>query len=129
MRRLRGLAEQRDLVESVQAMHLSLAVTRFHQQRVDDGLARRGEPSTQMIGVVLVHQEADGAAMHAVDRLAGAHEAVQRLQHEAVAAERDDHIGGLRRGVAVVLAQALTRLLGFGIGACQEGDRARSSGW
>ena len=49
--------------------------------------------SRRCVLVVFVHEEADGAAMHAVDRLAGVHELVQGLQHEAVAAERDDDVG------------------------------------
>jgi hypothetical protein len=60
--------------------------------------------------------------VHAIDRLAGGHKAVQRLQHEAVAAERDDHVRALGRGVAVALAEARARLLGLGIEACHEGD-------
>ena len=31
--------------------------------------------------------------MHAVDRFAGIHELVQGLQHQSIAAERDDHVG------------------------------------
>ena len=62
---------------------------------MDDGGLRGGEPLAQLFGAVLVHQEADGAAVHAIDRLAGAHEAAQRLQHQPVAAERDDDVGVL----------------------------------
>ena len=40
-----------------------------------------------------VHQEADGAAVHAVDAFARAHRLAQRLQQEAVAAERHDDVG------------------------------------
>src|SRR5262249_39929862 len=85
-----------------------------------DCISSGGTPM-QMLGAVLVHQEADGATVHAIDRLAGAHEAMQGLQHEAVAAERHDHVGSLGRGVAVVLAQPRAGLLGFGIEACHEG--------
>ena len=59
------------------------------------------EALAQVLGGVVVHQEADRAAMHAVDRLAGFHELVQGLQHQAVAAERDDDVGFLRLGIAV----------------------------
>src|SRR5262245_41268659 len=72
--------------------------------------------------MVFVHQEPDGAAVHAVDRLARGHEPVQRLQHEAIAAERDDDVGGLGRRVAVALAQPLLRFHRLDIGACNEGD-------
>ncbi len=56
-------------------------------------VSRGGEPLAQPPVVVVVHQEADGAAMHAVDRLAGVHQPVQGPQHQAVAAERDHHVG------------------------------------
>ena len=52
-----------------------------------------GQPLPQIVLAVFVHQEADGAAVHAVDRLAGVHELVQGLQHQAVAAQRDDDVG------------------------------------
>ena len=54
--------------------------------------------------------------MHAEDRLAGADKAVQRFEHEPVAAERHDHVGFLRVDLAVVpaqLAQRKLRRLGF----------------
>ena len=62
---------------------------------------RGGEPFDQIVQGELVHQEADGAAVHAVDRLPGIHEFVQGLQHQAVAAERHDHVGGLRFDIAI----------------------------
>ena len=62
---------------------------------------RRGEPFVQVRFGEFVHEKADGAAMHAVDRLAGIHEPLQGRQHEAVAAERDDDVGGLRPRIAV----------------------------
>ena len=56
--------------------------------------------SVQVVLAVVVHQEADRAAVHAVDRHAVVHEAVQRLQHVPVAAERDDGVGlGRRRAL------------------------------
>ena len=52
------------------------------------------DPLDQVVGGIVVHQEADRAAVHAVDRLAGLHEVMQGLQHQAVAAERDDDVCG-----------------------------------
>ena len=49
-----------------------------------------GQPRRQVILAVVVHQEADAAAIHAVDRQVAAEAAVLRLQHEAVAAQRHD---------------------------------------
>ncbi len=83
---------------------------------------RRREPLAQLLDAKLVHQEADGAAVHAVDRLAGAHEAAQRLQHQPVAAQRHDDVGALRLDVAVLLAQPLFGLLGLRERACHKGD-------
>ena len=97
-------------------------VARAHQQRMDDGRLRRREPLAQLLDAKIVHQEADGAAVHAVDRLAGAHEPAQRLQHQPVAAQRHDDVGALRLDVAVVLAQPLFGLLGLRERACHKGD-------
>jgi hypothetical protein len=57
--------------------------------------------AVQVVRVVFVHQEADGAAMHAVDRHARTHVPVQRLQHQSVAAERHHDIGRGRIVTAV----------------------------
>ena len=51
------------------------------------------EPVEEIVLAELVHQEADGALVHAVDRLCSPHRAVQALQHQPVAAERDDDVG------------------------------------
>ena len=69
-----------------------------------------------------VHQEADGAAVHAVDRLAGFHELVQGLQHQAVAAERDDHVGFRGVGIAVALFEPRVGLARLRRRAGDEGD-------
>ena len=74
-----------------------------HQQRMDHGLARRGETRVQIVRAELVHQKADGAAMHAVDRLARTHVLVQRLQHQSVAAERHHDVGLVGVVIAVQL--------------------------
>ena len=68
--------------------------------------ARRRQPRVQIVGRELVHQEADGAAMHAVDRLARMHVPVQRLQHQSVAAERYHDVGVGRIVIAVELRPA-----------------------
>ena len=78
--------------------------------------------SAQIRLVEIVHQEADGAAVHAVDRLAGLHELVQGLQHQAVAAERDDDVGLGGGEVAVALDQPRARLLRLRDRARHEGD-------
>lgn len=53
----------------------------------------------QIPGLVGIHHESDGAPIHAVDGLPLVHEAMDRLEHEAVPAEGDDHVrvcGGFR---------------------------------
>src|SRR6185295_20234359 len=78
------------------------------------------EPLRQPLLGKLVHQEPDRAAMHAVDRLARGHEPVQGLQHETVAAERDDDVGSLGRDIAIAGGELLERLARLGNGARDE---------
>ena len=127
-RRLIGLAEQRDFVDGVMKMHHAVDVGGAHQQRMDHGFPRRRQPGVQVVGGEFVHQEADGAAMHAVDRLARAHVLMQRLQHQAVAAERHHDIGIGGIVIAVELDQLRQRLLGLGACARDEGDPVISLG-
>src|SRR5258708_17695439 len=78
------------------------------------GAHRHGarEALAQALGLVAVHEEADAAAMHAVDGQSQLEIAVQRLQHEAIAAERDDDAGVLGRRVAVERRELGERGLG-----------------
>ena len=92
---------------------LPVGVARAHDQRTDQGGLGGGEALAQALLAKLVHQEADRAAMHAVERLARGHELVQGPQHESVAAERHDDVGLLGLGVAVAAHQRLARLLGL----------------
>ena len=80
------------------------------------------QPFEEVVLTVLVHQEADGAAVHAVDRYAGQHEAVQRLQHQPVAAERHDHVGFFGGDAVVAPHQRIRRTARIGGGARDEGD-------
>ena len=110
MRGLRALAKQRHLVDRAMLVHAPGGIARAHHQRVDDGDGCRVEPLDQAFQGKFIHQEADGAAVHAVDRLAGFHEFVQGLQHQAVSAERHDDVGGLRLDIAVTGLQPLIGL-------------------
>src|SRR5271167_5227537 len=89
---------------------------------MDYGDVGGGEPLGEALFRILVHEETDGATVHAVDRLAGIHEPLQGRQHEAVAAERDDDVGGVWPGVAVAPRQPRPRALRFGHVAGDEGD-------
>jgi hypothetical protein len=120
--RLVGLAEQRHLVDGARLVHIALGIDHAHDQGMDDRLGGRREPLAQLVFAVFVHEEADGAAMHAVDRLACVHEVVQGLQHQAVAAECDDHIGLFGRRIAVAANQRVAREFSLGRRARHEGD-------
>ena len=103
--RLVGLAQHRDLVDGACRMGLAMDVTHIHQQRMHHGDFRRCQPIGEFVLAEIVHQETDGAAIHAVDRLGRAHETVQRLQHQAVTAECDDHIRFVGRDMGVTRRQ------------------------
>ena len=69
-----------------------------------------GETFAEIVLAVVVHQEADGAAIHPVGRDLVIDKPVQRLQHQAVAAEGDDDIGVRRIGLAVAFDQRFAGL-------------------
>ena len=93
-----------------------------HGERMDDVDLGAASRAAQVFLAVVVHQEADRAAVHAVDRHAGVHVLVQRLQHQPVAAERDDGVGRPGLGVAVARSQPLQGLAGLGHVAGDERD-------
>ena len=93
---LRGLArlsEDRDLVHRLQFDLRAAVEVGDHPQRMESRALRPPHPAEQILGRERVHQESDGAAVHAVDGRALRHEAVDRLEHEPVSAEGDDHVG------------------------------------
>src|SRR4051794_25236531 len=65
-----------------------------------------GEALVQILLAVVVHEEADRATVHPIDRHAVVHETMQRLQHMPIAAERHDGVGLGRIAVAVAFRQA-----------------------
>ena len=95
---------------------------------MDHGFPRGRKTGVQILRREFVHQKADGAAMHAVDRLARTHLLMQRLQHQSVAAERHHDIGVSGIVIAVELDQLRQRLLGLRAGARDEGDPVISLG-
>ncbi len=76
-----------------------------HLQRMDDGATGGGDPLQQAVLLVVVHQEADRAPVHAVDGRPAGQVGVQGLQHEAVAAQGHDDIGLCVCDRAVALGQ------------------------
>ena len=109
-------------------MHHPVHVGGAHQERMDHGFPGGIKTAVQALGAEFVHQEADGAAMHAIDRLAGTHVLMQRLQHQSVAADRDHDVGIVRLAIAVEIDQLGQRLLGLRAGARDKGDAIISLG-
>ena len=84
----------------------------IHLQRVESHGLGGIEPLHQVVFISLVHEETHAAIVHAVDRHLEVHEPVQGFQHEAIAAEGDDHVGLIRITMAVAAFQPVERLLG-----------------
>src|SRR6266852_5822136 len=120
-RGLIGFAENGNFVDGMGFMLDATHVAGAHAQRMDHGGFRCGDALPQTVLLIFVHEETDGATMHAVDRLARAHQPVQGLQHEAVTAERHDDVGALRLNLAVARGQP-------GAGALRLRARTRDEG-
>ncbi len=108
---LRGLAQQRHFVDGVGDQFVAMDIDGGHQQRMDDRGLGLGDAIAQAALAIFVHEKADRAAVHAVDRLARPHEAMQRAQHQPVAPQRHEAVGVLRRNVAIFGGEAKARLL------------------
>ena len=92
---LASLAEQADLVDRGMLGDRSRRHRRRpHRQRRDLDRLGRGEPLGQAARPPLVHQEADRAAVHSEQRplVARLEHRMERLQHEAVAAQHDQDV-------------------------------------
>ena len=126
-RGLIGLPQQRNFVDRPGRPCRAFGVDRAHDERMNDREARVFQSLAQAAIMEFVHQEADGAAIHAVDRLGRVHHAMQRLQHQAVAAQGDDHVGLRGLAIAIALDKPLQRLVGFLGSRRQETDRLRAS--
>ena len=94
---------ERNLVDGKRLVFLAADIARAHAQRVDDRLLGCLEALAKLVGMVVVHEEADRAAVHAIDRHAEVHRRMQRLQHETVTAEGNDDVGLLGGHVTVAL--------------------------
>ena len=119
------LAEQRDLVDGERLSRTAVRGLRHHLER-PDGVGDRGvDALAEPVLAIFVHQEADGALVHSVDAPSRTHIGMHGLQHEAVAAKRDDDFGILDPRLAVKGRQALARLTRIGrVG----GDKGESAG-
>ena len=99
--RLVGLAKEGNFVERARLYDPALRIDRAHVQGMDDRAFSGRNAVCEAILAELVHEEADRAAIHPVNRLLRTEEAMQRLQHEAVAAESHDHIRLVRVDIAI----------------------------
>ncbi|KAG0775374.1 hypothetical protein G6F22_013352 [Rhizopus arrhizus] len=123
MRSLPGLAQQRHVVVGQRTGAGARLGQRHHFQRAQVGRLGAGNARMHVIvAAVLVHQEADRAQLHAEHRLAQVPVPVQGLQHEAITAQRAQHVGLLGRVVAIARDHRRAgHLRRFG-GAGQESD-------
>ncbi len=103
------------LGEASREMRIGFIVT------LTNKMLNRPYPPGFAVFVVVVHQEADRAAIHAVDRHAAIEEAMQGFKHESVAAQRDDDIGVLRIGVGIAFLQQFPTFLRLGRAARNDG--------
>ena len=90
---LPGLPKQRNFVEGERLVGAAMLVFRGHFERMQDHRLGAGEAVVEPVRPVGIHQKPDAAAVHAVNRNAEMQEAVEGLQHETVATERDDDFG------------------------------------
>ena len=121
LRSLTGLAQHRDLVDGERLARLAVDRRRPHAERMQRRAVRAFQPRRQVLERERVHQEADRAPAHAVDRRALAQEAVLRLQHEAVATQSDDDVGLGRLGERIAGGDLGKRGLGIGGAGCDGG--------
>ena len=110
-RRLGAGAQERDLVDGERFDGGAIVAAGAHAQRVQHLFRGIGQTRIEAIREVFVHQEADRAAIHAVDGCVERLHLVQGLQHEAVATKRDNHIGRLKRRLTVLRGQGREGLL------------------
>jgi len=95
---------------------LAALVPYRHLERVKHDRLRGGKLFVKPVRPISIHQKSNTAPMHAVDRHALRSEAVQGLQHEAVAAERDDDVrpvGGNTKIPRAQFAESQPRGFGF----------------
>ena len=97
--RLPGLAQQRHLVDRGQGEIGAGDGLHLHFQGLDLERPGLGQALAEVVHMPVVHQEADGAEVHAVDRhdCPAVEHLVQGLQHEAVAAQNHGPVGFLQR--------------------------------
>ena len=123
VRGLAGLAQERHLVDRGQRVRPSVHAERGHAERDDLERLRALQAVAQAVMAPFVHQEADRAEVHPEHgngRLAAFQHGMKRLEHEPIAAERDDDVGLLdRHPLAHVGELGLRGTSGRGVGRNQ----------
>jgi hypothetical protein len=100
-----------------------------HAERVEFRRLGLGQAFHQAVFLVMVHQKADRALVHAVDGNAALHIAVQGLQHEPVAAQGDDDVGLVGRHMVVTGGETFSRFLRLFLARGDEGHRLEIHGF
>ena len=97
------LPQQRHLVERHRFLDGARRRHGMHAQRMQQRRLRPAQAPRHVVLVEPVHHEPDRAAIHAINgrRQPARQQRVQRFQHEAVPAERHDHLRGVERAGAV----------------------------
>jgi hypothetical protein len=90
---------------------------------------RSGNALDQSIGLVVVHQEADRAELHAIDRQATLAMTMHGLQHESIPAERTEHFGVVGFVAAMHGLHRGQRGLRIGCATCEKSDAWRRGHW
>ena len=76
----------------------------------------------QAIETVVVHQEAHGPTVHAVDGLVVLEAPAQRIEHRAIAADGNDNIRFCFRHLAITADKLRKRVLCFGALGGEKGE-------
>jgi transposase-like protein len=116
-----GEAVDGDLVEGKGVRHAPVGIGGRQPQRVNGERGGGANAFKQAVGPVLVHEESDGAAVHAKDRPAELQVLVDRVEQEAVAAEGHDDLAVV--GVDQVIAGRE-----FGLGRARRRRARRHAG-
>ena len=99
-----------------------------HTQRMHGCGLCGGQTRGQIIFPIIIHQKADAAPVHAINRQAAAQEAMQGFQHEAIAAKGDDHFRIFFCRAAITRHQRGAGLLCLGALPGQDGNAAGREG-
>ena len=130
----RGLAagaQERHLVDGQHLRDLAAGVGRHHAQRRQRHLAGLLETLQEAGFLIGIEQEAHGAEIHAVDRLQTPHVAMERLQHQPIATQRNYDVGLCCGGRPILLFEAglgLARRRGGGANEGEAGSRRGAGG-